>query len=162
MAEIEIPNVAENLDLRPSDSLGVGRSQLARISNTSDVAIAPKERAFASVENQIFSHVGYHPIFIRSIQQKDRHRFTIEWSDGKISGYRLCDLQRVCACAQCRDETTGRMLIDPTSIPENLEALRIVSVGRYALQIYFSTGCSKGIYPFKLLRGLRLTVGEKL
>lgn len=54
-----IPNVAKNLDLRPSQSLGVGRSELARISNTGDVLIAPTASAFASVGNQIFSHVGY-------------------------------------------------------------------------------------------------------
>ena len=95
------------------------------------------------------------PIFIRAIEQKDLHRFTIEWSDGMISEYRLCDLQRMCSCAGCRDERTGRMLIDPSSIPDDLQALRIVSVGRYALQIFFSQGCSKGIYPFKLLRSKR-------
>lgn len=95
-------------------------------------------------------------IFIRTIEQKDPHRFTIEWSDGIISEYRLCDLQRICSCARCRDEMTGKMLIDPSSIPEDLRAHRIVSVGRYALQIFFSSGCSKGIYPFKLLRAAAL------
>jgi hypothetical protein len=51
-----IPNVTENLDLGPSQSPGAGRSQLARISNTSDVKIAPAAGAFASIRNQIFSH----------------------------------------------------------------------------------------------------------
>ncbi len=91
-------------------------------------------------------------IFIRAIQQKDLHRFTIEWSDGMISEYRLCDLQRMCCCAECRDEKTGRMRIAPSSVADDLQALRIVSVGTYALQIFFSQGCSKGIYSFKLLR----------
>lgn len=94
-------------------------------------------------------------IYIRTLRQKDSHRFTIEWTDGKISDYRLCDLQRVCPCARCRDEKTGQMLIDPMSVPEDVEALRVVSVGRYALQIYFSTGCSKGIYSFQFLREYR-------
>jgi aspartate-semialdehyde dehydrogenase len=43
-----IPNVTENLDLGPSQSPGAGRSQLARISNTGNVEIAPAARAFAS------------------------------------------------------------------------------------------------------------------
>ncbi len=93
-------------------------------------------------------------IFIRAIRQRDRHRFTIEWTDGKISDYRLSDLQRNCTCAKCRDELTGEVRVDPSSIDEDVEALRLVSVGRYALQIYFTKGCSKGIYPFRLLRGL--------
>lgn len=92
--------------------------------------------------------------FIRSIRQKGPHRFTIEWTDGKLSEYRLCDLQRICTCARCRDEVTGQMRVDPATIAEDVEAFRIVSVGRYALQIFFSKGCSKGIYPFWLLRGL--------
>lgn len=90
--------------------------------------------------------------FIRVIEQKDRHRFTIEWTDGKICSYRLSDLQRQCTCANCRDEQTGKMKIDPAIIDEGVEALRIVSVGSYALQIHFTKGCSKGIYPFWLLR----------
>ncbi len=94
------------------------------------------------------------PIFIRAIEQKGLHRFTIEWTDGKLSEYRYCDLQRNCMCARCRDEVTGQMKIDPALISDDVEAVRIVSVGRYALQIYFSKGCSKGIYPFSLLRGL--------
>ena len=54
-----IPNMIENLNFRPSKSSGVGRSQLARISNTGDVAIAPTAESFASVQNQVFNHVGY-------------------------------------------------------------------------------------------------------
>lgn len=92
------------------------------------------------------------PVFVREIKQNDPHRFTIEWSDGIISEYRLSDLQRMCSCARCRDEKTGRVLIDPSSISDDLQAVRIVSVGRYALKIFFSKGCSKGIYSFKLLR----------
>lgn len=90
--------------------------------------------------------------FIRSIRQKDLHRFTIEWSDGKITDHRLSDLQRRCTCAHCRDERTGKSLVDPSMIDDNVQALRIVSVGNYALQVYFTEGCSKGIYPFWLLR----------
>ncbi|GEM_PF-4843025 len=57
-----IPNVIENLDLRPSQSPGIGRSNLAPISNSGDDSVAPIAGAFASVLNQIFSHVGYRPV----------------------------------------------------------------------------------------------------
>lgn len=91
-------------------------------------------------------------ILIKAIAQKDHHQFTIEWTDGKICNYRLCDIQRHCICARCRDEKTGKMKIHPAEIDDDVEATRIVSVGSYALQIYFTKGCSKGIYPFWLLR----------
>lgn len=85
-------------------------------------------------------------IFIRTLRQRDRHWFTIEWSDGKIFDYRLSDLQRRCPCARCRES------IDSSTIDDHVTASRIVSVGNYALQIFFTKGCSKGIYPFWMLR----------
>jgi len=56
--------VIENLDLRPSQSPGIGRSNLAPISNSGDDSIAPIAGAFAPVLNQIFSHVGYKRLFL--------------------------------------------------------------------------------------------------
>ena len=88
---------------------------------------------------------------IRNLTQKDKHRFTLEWIDGKITDLRLSDVQRHCTCARCRD--AGAKLV----VDEDVEATRIVSVGGYALQIFFTRGCSKGIYPFELLR----LIGER-
>lgn len=93
-------------------------------------------------------------VFIRRIVQKDAYSFTIEWTDGKISDYQLSDLQRLCTCARCRDEKTGHSLVNPGSIDEHVQAVQIESVGRYALRIDFTKGCSKGIYAFSLLRTL--------
>ena len=94
-------------------------------------------------------------ILVRRIFQKDQTRFTIEWTDGKLCDYRLCDLQRLCPCARCRDEVTGRVLVDPTLISDELQAVKIVSVGRYALHIEFASGCSKGMYSYRFLLGLK-------
>lgn len=93
-----------------------------------------------------------HSIFIRSIRQKDDHWFTIEWSDGMISDYRLSDLQRQCPCARCREERTGEQRAALSKIDDDVRASRIVSVGGYALQVFFTKGCSKGIYPLWMLR----------
>lgn len=89
-------------------------------------------------------------IFIRRIAQKDQYTFTIEWTDGKLSVYRLSDLQRHCPCAKCGDEKADRSSVDL----EEVQAVSIESVGRYALRIHFTQGCSKGIYSFSFLRGL--------
>jgi ATP-binding protein involved in chromosome partitioning len=93
--------------------------------------------------------------FIASIWQKDRDAFAIRWTDGMETSYQLKELQERCPCAGCVDEMTGvRKAIAP-SISKEVGAHRIFSVGRYAIRIEFSSGCSHGIYDFALLRSLR-------
>lgn len=91
---------------------------------------------------------------IKQIFQKDNHTFTIEWTDGKRQDIRLSILQKHCPCANCVDENTGKRVVDPTSIKDDVRAYTVRSVGRYALQVQFTTGCSTGIYGFDLLRQL--------
>ncbi len=88
---------------------------------------------------------------VQNIKQKNNHAFTIEWSDGLVGDYRLSDLQKCCPCANCTDETTGKRLVDEKSIKHDVKAIRIVSVGRYALRVQFTSGCSTGIYDFDML-----------
>lgn len=89
---------------------------------------------------------------VEKIVQKDKHNFTVEWSDGLIVDFRLNDLQRRCPCAGCTDEITGKRLMDAAAVPDDLKASAIETVGRYALRINFNSGCSKGIYSFDFLR----------
>lgn len=91
-------------------------------------------------------------LFVRSIWQKDNHRFSIEWSDGVVQEFRLCDLQRNCPCAHCADESTGKRLLDPKTVPDDVRAIAIRSVGRYGIRIQFTSGCSMGIFSFDRLR----------
>lgn len=94
------------------------------------------------------------PILVRSISQKDNHTFTIVWSDGKSCDYRLSDLQKCCPCANCIDEATGQRLLNESTVKSDVKAVRIANVGRYALRIHFTSGCSTGIYSFDLLRSM--------
>lgn len=92
--------------------------------------------------------------YIKDIQQCDNHSFSVEWSDGLMRRYRLSDLQRCCPCAKCTDEFTGKPLVDPKSINQDVRAIKIKSVGKYGLQIQFTEGCSMGIYSFEHLRNM--------
>lgn len=94
-------------------------------------------------------------MFVKRIVQKDGHHFRIEWEDGYVQNFRLSDLQRNCPCAGCMDEFTGKKLLDPNSVDENVKAVRLSNVGRYGLRIKFSKGCSNGIYSFNMLRQLQ-------
>ena len=88
------------------------------------------------------------PICIQRIVQKDNHTLTIGWSDGVTSDYRLSLLQKNCPCAGCSTESVKNQVKD------DVRATKISSVGRYALRISFTHGCSAGIYDFSLLRNL--------
>lgn len=95
------------------------------------------------------------PLFILKIEQIDNHRFSIEWNDRSIQTFRLSDVQRECPCARCRDEMTGKPLVDPASIQEDVKAIAIRSVGRYGLKIHFTSGCSLGIFSFERLQQVK-------
>jgi DUF971 family protein len=94
------------------------------------------------------------PLLIKRIWQKNNHTFCIEWHDHHIGEYRLSDLQKKCPCAACLDATSGKRLNPENTVREDVRAQKVVSVGRYALRIFFTTGCSNGIYDFALLRNL--------
>lgn len=85
------------------------------------------------------------PFFIKKIYQKDNFHFIIEWNDDKMGVYRLSNLQKLCPCASCIQNFDAK-------IDENVKAFKIQNVGRYALKIDFSSGCSKGIFSFDYLR----------
>lgn len=92
------------------------------------------------------------PALVRKIYQKDNHSFAIEWNDGQMGIYKLSDLQKLCPCAACIDEQTGKRILDIATVKEDVRAIRITSVGRYALRIQFTSGCSNGIFDFDFLK----------
>lgn len=91
------------------------------------------------------------PILIRTIAQKDNHHFTVEWTDGSSKNYRLSDLQRRCPCAKCFDVETGKQRCTEDEPDVDVRAVQIKSVGRYALKVLFTSGCSRGIYSYDML-----------
>jgi DUF971 family protein len=78
----------------------------------------------------------------------------IGWPDGRLDrlGYRL--LRGACPCASCRDEWTGRVILDPATIAEDIKLAGMEHVGSYAVQFAWSDGHSSGIYTWQALRHL--------
>lgn len=89
-------------------------------------------------------------LYLKRIWQIDNSRFGIEWSDGNSKAYNLAALQRNCPCALCAESRSKR----ETEETEDPSAIGIESVGRYAIKIRFTKGCSLGIYDFDLLYSL--------
>jgi len=80
--------------------------------------------------------------------------FRIEWRDGDVSDYKARDLRLACPCASCIDEHTGRPLLDPKTVKEDIILLGAELVGRYGLSFMWSDGHKTGIFAWPLLKGL--------
>lgn len=81
-----------------------------------------------------------------------RSTITIKWTDGHESKYKARDLRLACRCAMCIEETSGRPLLEPATVPETVRAKGIELIGQYAISIDWSDGHSSGIYNFRDLR----------
>ncbi len=88
------------------------------------------------------------PVLIKKLTQLSNDSFRVLWSDDKSSTFYLADLQRKCPCARCQGSKTEKNT--------NVRALKVSSVGNYALRIDFTEGCSRGVFTFNFLRKLDL------
>lgn len=112
-------------------------------------------QAFLNLANRLMQVAGQPlTINVKNVTQSDPQTFIIEWSDGTAFKYCARDVQKVCPCAGCVDEQTQKSKVDEKFIQEGLQVVQIGVVGRYALKIRFSSGCSNGIYTFDMLKEL--------
>lgn len=76
----------------------------------------------------------------------------ISWPDGQVTRLPARLVRQACQCALCVDEFSGRQMLDPASIPEDITATEITPLGNYAVGITWSDGHSSGIYSWEHLR----------
>ena len=76
----------------------------------------------------------------------------IAWSDGSTSRLRHATLRDHCRCANC--EQRRRYGPGVAAAPDSLRLVRIEPVGEQALNLGFSDGHDRGIYPWAYLRQL--------
>jgi ATP-binding protein involved in chromosome partitioning len=113
-------------------------------------------KAFAALAQQIMHEISTlkESGEIANVDFQGQSLLTVGWTDGSVSRVSFSTLQRHCPCAQCIDETTGQRRSQPAAVAADLTAQSVFPVGRYALKVQFSSGCSTGIYPFSLIRHL--------
>lgn len=78
----------------------------------------------------------------------------LRWTDGAEQVLADRDLRLACQCAQCREEMSGKRLLNPNDVPLDIRLTRVWSVGNYALGMAFSDGHDTGIYTFKALHAM--------
>jgi DUF971 family protein len=77
---------------------------------------------------------------------------TVSWHDGHVSVFTTKHLRCECTCAGCVSEVTGKRILDPNTVPEDVSIAGAQHVGNYGVQFQFSDGHSNGIYTWKRLR----------
>ena len=88
----------------------------------------------------------------KSIKQVDESTLGISWNDGHDSVYSVKYLRESCPCANCIDEWSGKKMIAPGSITDDIRPKNIKAVGLYAIQFYWNDGHDTGLYTHELLR----------
>ncbi len=91
------------------------------------------------------------PVDLRPVGETE---LLITWQDGHRSLYGLRFLRFNCPCAGCRDEWSGKRLITLDKIPEDIKALEMAPVGRYAVRFRWSDHHDTGIYGFDFMRSI--------
>jgi DUF971 family protein len=85
----------------------------------------------------------------------DGARVEIQWEEhGHLASYPARDLRLACGCAACREEMTGRGILDASTVPADIRALDVRLIGGYAVHFAWSDGHSTGIYPWEYLLGI--------
>jgi Mrp family chromosome partitioning ATPase/DUF971 family protein len=77
---------------------------------------------------------------------------SIQWPDGATSELANKPLRASCQCARCVDEFTGTPILDADTIPDDLQAEKIQTLGNYAIAVTWSDGHSSGIFSWDHLR----------
>lgn len=78
----------------------------------------------------------------------------ITWPDGRVVCYPFKGIRIACACASCVDEFTGKRLLDPASIPDDIGIESMALVGAYAVRIRWTDGHDTGLYTWERLRSI--------
>ena len=63
-------------------------------------------------------------------------------------------LRRACRCAHCVEEFSGRPLLRPEDVPDNVYPVRLQPMGNYAVAIQWSDGHASSIYSYDMLTQL--------
>lgn len=76
----------------------------------------------------------------------------VRWPDGSENLLSNVKVRAACTCARCVNEYTGEAILDPATIPADIQAETIQPLGHYAVSIVWSDGHGSGIFSWDRLR----------
>jgi ATP-binding protein involved in chromosome partitioning len=91
------------------------------------------------------------PVVPKRIQRRDEGILIVWDGAGHEALFPARALRLACPCAECVEERSGRPLLDPARVPEDVRPVTLGLVGAYGLKVQWSDGHSTGIYTFDRL-----------
>ena len=91
------------------------------------------------------------PAVPKRIQRRD-DGILVDWDGaGHEALFPARPLRLACPCAECVEEMSGRPLLDPGLVPEDVRPVTLGLVGAYGLKVVWSDGHGTGIFTFERL-----------
>jgi DUF971 family protein len=81
---------------------------------------------------------------------KSKQQLRLNWPDGREQVLDHTELRRQCPCSQCRAFRLQGLTV---KVDERIRVVQLNAQG-YGLQLIFSDGHERGIYPWPYLSGL--------
>jgi len=78
------------------------------------------------------------------VHDREQHKMVVNGVDALTPA----DMRRGCRCAACVEELTGRQILIPSMVSENVAPLRMTPTGNYALSVDWSDG-HRSLYPYR-------------
>ena len=73
---------------------------------------------------------------------------TLRWPDGRMAALTHARLRAACPCSECRAQRGAGATVEAD---DGVRLAAIEPVGAYALNLVFSDGHRRGIYPYEML-----------
>jgi ATP-binding protein involved in chromosome partitioning len=131
------------LPLRPNSGQAISGSLIAEYADeTTDAVIRALEKK--NTESSAPPEVSFDAVAI-----------TLKWPGGEIVSVSNATLRKACSCALCVDELTNEPILDPASVPDDIHALKVGTIGNYAISVEWSDGHNTGFFPYRTIRELK-------
>ena len=120
---------------------------------------SPQAQIYSDLAKAVVSEVAkakFRKARPQVVYDKDAHQIVVD--DQTMPP---ATLRRACRCAACVEELTGRQVLVPSQVSENITPLKLYPTGNYALSVDWSDG-HRSLYPLRQIKSiLSETVTEK-
>ena len=76
------------------------------------------------------------------------------WDEHDTSRLPFRSVRQSCRCAVCVDEFTGRQVLDPNTVPDDIQLLDASLTGNYAMKFRWSDSHDSGLFTWDHLRSI--------